>query len=280
VKLYFPSDKTIPLDPGFSKGESTPGGRFPLFEKARPERGPSEGPGEILDNRGCQSPLAARRALLQGAQILHDAGIETSHLDAEVLLRHALKIERSQLYASLDSPLDRHQLQLFRQLITRRAGREPVAYITGHKEFWSLDFVVTRDVLIPRPETETVVDIALRKLGRAGKQDAWQALDLGTGSGVLAVCLAKECAGMQMTAIDIYTSVLAVAQLNSERQGVANRIQFLRGDLFEPLSRSNFHLIVANPPYVRRRELATLSPDVREWEPMVALDGGVDGLYF
>ena len=224
--------------------------------------------------------MAARRALLQGAQILHDAGIETSHLDAEVLLRHVLKMERAQLYAGMDFPLDPHQMQQFQQLIARRAGREPVAYIIGHKEFWSLDFVVTPDVLIPRPETEMVVEIAVRHLGRAGKEDGRQALDLGTGSGVLAICLAKECACMQITAVDVSPCALAVAQLNSERHNVANRVQFLPGDLFEPVSRDTFHLIVANPPYVRRQELATLAPDIREWEPMIALDGGLDGLDF
>lgn len=224
--------------------------------------------------------MTGRRALLHGARILLDVGIETSQLDAEVLLRHALSAEQWQLYANMDSPLDARQIQNFQQLIARRAGREPVAYITGHKEFWSLDFVVTRDVLIPRPETELVVEIALRHLRRNGNQEGWKALDLGTGSGVLAVCLAKECAGMQITAVDVSSPTLAVAQLNSERHRVIDRIQFLRGNLFAPVSSDEFHLIVANPPYVRRRELAMLAPEIREWEPMTALDGGLDGLDF
>jgi release factor glutamine methyltransferase len=275
VKSYFPSAKTIPVDPTFSKDELT------AFVEAC--HGPSRQacPEFNRRERPAESPLNVRQALLHAAQVLRDADIETSHLDAEVLLQHVLGLGRSELYTLMDSPLiDASKRRHFWRLIERRAAQEPVAYITGRKEFWSLDFVVTRDVLIPRPETEFVVDIALRHLGRAGKQEAGSGLDLGTGSGVLAVCLAKECAGMRMTAIDISYPALAVAQDNSQRHGVADRIQFLCGDLFQPLSRGDYRLIVANPPYVRRPELTALPADIRKWEPMIALDGGVDGLEF
>ncbi len=231
----------------------------------------------ILEKRSCQFPLTVRRALVDGAQLLLDAGVDTNQLDAEVLLRCALEVRRWELYANMDRPLDEFQSHRFRQLIARRAQHEPLAYITGQREFWSLDFFVTPDVLIPRPETELVIEIALRHL-HAGEQHNWRVLDLGTGSGVLAICLARERPGATVTAVDLSSSALAVAQSNSERHGVGGMIQFLKGDLFGPVSRDDFQLIVANPPYVRTQELATVAPEIREWEPLIALDGGIDGL--
>ena len=223
-----------------------------------------------------------RDALLHGARVLLEAGIENGRLDAEVLLRHVLKVEPSELYINMDSPLDHGRKQQFRELLAQRARLKPVAYITGRKEFWSLDFIVTPDVLIPRPATEVVVEIALQQLRRSGQQHLLKGLDLGTGSGAIAICLAKECAGIEIKAVDISSRALAVARLNSERHGLAKRIQFLRGDLFEPVAgeEESFDLIVSNPPYVRKGELPTIAPGVREWEPMLALDGGVDGLDF
>lgn len=229
----------------------------------------------IAGSTTCQFPLTVRRALLHGAESLLGAGIDTHQLDAEILLRCALNVRQWELYANMECPLDPGQSQRFQQLIARRAAHEPIAYITGHKEFWSLDFVVTTDVLIPRPETETVVEIALRHSRSGGEQ---RAIDLGTGSGVLAICLAKECPGMTVSAVDVSSDALAVAQLNSTRHGVASTLDFLNGDLFEPIFRYDFNLIVANPPYVRSQDLATLAPEIRQWEPVIALDGGIDGL--
>jgi release factor glutamine methyltransferase len=162
-------------------------------------------------------------------------------------------------------------------LLLRRARQEPVAYITGRKEFWSLDFVVTPDVLIPRPETELVVEVALEHAKRCSGKSQLQILDLGTGSGAIAISLAKELPQAKMAVVDVSAAALQVARRNSERHGVENRIHFLGGDLFEYVG-GEFDLIVSNPPYVRRGELSSLTAEIRDWEPLTALDGGKDGL--
>lgn len=227
-------------------------------------------------------PLTSRRALVHGIRILRDAGVESAQTDAEVLLRHVLKIDRAELYSHLDAPLGAERERQFQELLLRRARREPVAYITGQKEFWSLDFWVTPDVLIPRPETELVVEIALECLRTVPQISSTKILDLGTGSGAIAVCLAKDYAQAEILAVDISSRALDVARLNSERHGVTNRVRFLCGNLFAPIAapKEKFALIVSNPPYVRGADLAALAPDVRDWEPMIALDGGADGLDF
>lgn len=223
---------------------------------------------------------AVRSALLEGAEFLLAAGIESARLDAEVLLRHVLGMEQAELLLSFDTGLGVSDERRFRELLLRRARREPVAYITGRKEFWSLDFVVTSDVLVPRPETELLVEVALENLRQLAGNSAPRVLDLGTGSGAIAICLAKACPEARIWAVDISFAALAVARLNGERHGVGSRIRFLQGDFLEPLAseRRSFDLIVSNPPYVRSRELSTLAPEIGEWEPMMALDGGLDGL--
>lgn len=226
-----------------------------------------------------ENSLSIREALSWGAQALLQAGIENARLDAEVLLRHALGMEREQLYMNTEAPISAGQETNFRELVRRRSRREPVAYITGHKEFWSLDFVMTPAVLIPRPETELLVEVALQHV-RKPPGSSIQILELGTGSGAIAVCLAKEKAAAEIVAVDISPIGLDVARVNAGRHGVADRIRFLSGDLFAPLKplRETFNLIVANPPYVRTSELSTLAPEISNWEPMTALDGGADGI--
>ena len=171
----------------------------------------------------------------------------------------------------------------FEALLLRRLAREPVAYITGTQEFWSLDFVVTPDVLIPRPDTERLVEVALLCAATipAGKP-LWIA-DLCTGSGAVAISLASELPSAQVCAMDISPAALAIARGNAEAHQVAARMQFFTGDLFEALAPGaavRFDLVVSNPPYVRRAEIVALAPEVSRWEPRVALDGGVDGLDF
>ena len=227
-----------------------------------------------------ENPLSIRSAALWGAQLLRQAGLENSQLDAEVLLRHVLEIEKEQLYMNGDAAISGGQQAEFRELLLRRSRREPVAYITGHKEFWSLDFVVTPAVLIPRPETELLVEVALQYLKSLAHGSPVKVLDIGTGSGAVSVCLAKEYVAMQIIAVDVSPVALDVANVNARRHALANQIRFLSGDLFAPIKplRQTFDLIVSNPPYIRTGELPRLAPEIHKWEPPIALDGGMDGL--
>jgi release factor glutamine methyltransferase len=225
--------------------------------------------------------LMLRSALLRGAGFLRDAGIDSAQIDAEVLLRHVLGIEKAQLYSALDEPLRTGHRRRFQEMLERRMRREPVAYITGRKEFWSLDFVVTPEVLIPRPETELLVEVALHRLKGTPSRTP-KILDLGTGSGILAVCLAKERLEANVLAVDIASPALEVARINARRHGVSEGIDLIHGDLFAALGAEKrlFDLIVANPPYIRTGELSLLAPEIRQWEPMTALDGGPDGMEY
>jgi release factor glutamine methyltransferase len=222
-------------------------------------------------------PKSLNDALLEGARRLRVAGIQSARLDAEVLLSQLLGMPKAELYLNLDGPLELADETRFRELLLRRARQEPVAYITGQKEFWSLDFCVTPDVLIPRPETELVVEVALEDAKRCRGKSQLRVLDLGTGSGVIAIALAKELPQAKMTAVEISNAAVRVARQNSERYSVENRIHFVGGDWFEYVG-GTFDFIVSNPPYVRRGELSSLSAEIRGWEPLTALDGGTDGL--
>jgi release factor glutamine methyltransferase len=238
-----------------------------------------------IDMRADSGPFTVRRALRQATASLSDAGTESARLDAELLLAEALGLDRSKLYLHYEAPLEARAEERFRSLLARRrVDGEPVAYITGRREFWSLDFLVTPAVLVPRPETEMLVEIAVG-LFEAESQISdrkFQILDLGTGSGAIAVALAKEIVGSEIWATDISPGALEVARANARRHGVEEKIQFLHGDLFEAVSNRPefFDLIVSNPPYVRSDEIETLARDVRDFEPRVALDGGADGLEF
>jgi len=221
-----------------------------------------------------------RRVLMDSTQFLRDAGIESARLDAEVLLGHALDKEKADIYLGMESTLNDSDEKIFRELLTRRAKGEPVAYITGHKEFWSLDFVVTPDVLIPRPETELVVELTLEVAIMATTKAPLKILDIGTGSGVIAIALAKELPAAEIWAVDVSAAALNIAEINAQRHGVAERIKLLDGDLFDPFTElgHRFDVIVSNPPYVLSKEIANLGREVRDWEPKMALDGGPDGL--
>jgi len=221
-----------------------------------------------------------RLALTDGTQFLSAVGIENARLDAEVLLGQVLDIEKAEIYLNFDSVLNIENERRFRELLRRRAKREPIAYITGRKEFWSLDFAVTPDVLIPRPETELLVELVLQRATMTSRESPLKILDIGTGSGAIAVSLAKELPQAEIWAVDVSAAALNIAGINSRQYGVASRIQFLQGDVFGPVSGLGliFDVIVSNPPYVRSRELADLAPEIRHWEPTTALDGGPDGL--
>ena len=216
-------------------------------------------------------------------------GVESARLDAELLLAEALGLSRVELYTNHDRPLGDGEVDRFRVLLRRRAAREPVAYITGRREFWSLDFAVDRRVLIPRPETELLVDIACRALRgelasgngdrREGCCDAQRVLEIGTGSGAVAVALALEVPSAYIVASDCSASALEIAPLNARTHGVADRVSFVQHDAFEGLDADPpFDLVLSNPPYCKEHERAELEPEVREWEPPGALFAGHDGM--
>jgi release factor glutamine methyltransferase len=203
--------------------------------------------------------------------------IDNPRLDAELLLARALGCERIRLYTHFDQPLSDDERTRYRELVKRRAAYEPVAYILGEREFFARTFLVSKAVLIPRPETEHLVEEALGWAERTGRT-APRVLDVGTGSGCLAVSLACEWPDAQVVAVDISEDALAVARANAEKHGVAGRVELRRGDLFATVGGERFDVVVSNPPYVETAARARLMPDVRDWEPAVALFAGSDGL--
>lgn len=203
-----------------------------------------------------------------------ERGIESARLDAEVLLAHALACERLRLYVEHDRPVGEAERARFRELVRARAReRVPVAQLVGQREFWSLPLRVTRDVLVPRPETETLVQVALEAFPERDAE--LRILDVGTGSGAVALALARERSKARVVATDVSAAALAVAGENAAALGLADRVSLLEGPLFEPV-RGSFHIVVSNPPYVARREAASLAPELRH-EPELALFGGADG---
>jgi release factor glutamine methyltransferase len=201
-------------------------------------------------------------------------GLASARLDAELLAAHAFGMSRIELYAHFDRPLAASELATYRDLVSRRLAGEPVAYLCGHKEFWSLDLLVDPRVLIPRPDSETLVEEALDRL--AGSGAGLRIADVGTGSGALALALAKQRPEAQVFASDISLDALAVARANAERLGLA--VTFVQGDLHQPLlPASPFDLMVANLPYIPSADIDGLAAEVRS-EPLLALDGGADGL--
>jgi len=199
----------------------------------------------------------------------------TPALDAELLLAHALGRKRAWLHAWPEAQLTAPDLEAFEELVTRRAVGEPVAYLLGEREFWSLGLEVTPDVLIPRPETEGLVEAALAHL-RAHAVTEPAILDVGTGSGCVALALAHERPDARVTALDASGPALAVARRNAERLGLLN-VEFVLGEWFLPLGARRFDVIVSNPPYVPSEDPHLRAGDVR-FEPVTALDGGSDGL--
>jgi release factor glutamine methyltransferase len=206
-------------------------------------------------------------------------GIESARLDADLLVAHALKQKRIALYLDLDRPLMDAELSEVRRLVERRRKFEPIAYILGEREFYGRSFEVTNSVLIPRPDTETLVEEALRVV----KKDAppGRLLDLCTGSGAVVLTLAAELPERELVATDISAEALAVAGRNAQRLGLDARVTFRQGDLFAALpDGERFAAITVNPPYIGSDELAGLAPDVRDHEPRLALDAGSDALSF
>lgn len=202
---------------------------------------------------------------------LTEKGVENARREAEWLLCEATGLDRIGLYLNFDKPLQDDELAAYRSMVARRGKREPLQHILGNQEFDGREFVVTKDVLIPRYDTETLLEEAVRQAPQART-----VLDIGTGSGCIAISLAHRLPQAQITAVDLSPDALAIARLNAERNNAA--VEFLLGSFFQPVTGRRFDLIVSNPPYITRADLDTLQPEVRDFEPRLALDGGVDGL--
>jgi release factor glutamine methyltransferase len=227
--------------------------------------------------------VTSDEALRWGTTYLQACGVESARLDAEVLLAHCLRWERAALYRERGYLLTADEHARFHGCVVRRGAHEPIAYLTGVREFWSLPFAVQPGVLIPRPDTEWVVEVALRYAPQVLRQHSpCRVLDIGTGSGNIAVAVAVGLEATEVTAIDISSKALAVAQINAQSCQVADRVHYLCGDLLSPLHPRHgcFDLLLSNPPYIAAEELPALPVTVRCYEPREALDGGSDGLLF
>ena len=211
---------------------------------------------------------------------LNRAGIDFPRMEAEVLFAGALKLCREEIYRRPERILSESEKTILRNFVARRVLREPVAHILERKEFWSLDFKITPDVLIPRPETETLVETLLSLNSKNPDELPLRLLEIGTGSGAIAVVAAKEISNCRVTATDYFLEALAVARLNAKKHGVSDKINFLQSDIFSELPIALYDCIVSNPPYIQTSRLNDLMPDVLDFEPRGALDGGYDGLDF
>lgn len=221
--------------------------------------------------------MNVREALREGARLLREAGSDEAELEADLLLRHVLGVDRARLYQSLNQSLPRRAENAYRRAIQRRLAGEPAPYITRRKEFFGREFEVSPAAIIPRPETETLIEHVLcfareRLAGRAV-----HIVDVGVGCGAIAVTLAHELPQAIVTAVDISKRALALARRNAERHGVDKRIAFLRGDLLAPVT-TPVEVIVANLPYVTTPDWERLPPEIRMHEPRRGVDGGPDGL--
>jgi len=215
---------------------------------------------------------------------LKDHRIENPRLNAELLLAHSLNLSREGLYVRLQGQVKREEQETLKKLIRRRISGEPLQYLLGHQEFWSIDFKVDGRVLIPRPETELLVEQALSILSETPHKRTPSVLDIGTGSGAIAISLAKEVRDIFLVATDISKEGLVLAKENARSLGVLQQIEFVNGDLFAPFRLLKgvepFDLILSNPPYIASLDIDALAREVKDYEPVIALNGGQDGLAF
>ena len=203
--------------------------------------------------------------------------IQSARLDAEVLLSHVLRQERIYLYVHFDEPMEQNELSKFREYVKKRAQHVPIAYIIGEREFMGLPFKVTKDTLIPRPDTEILVENVLNNVDRDKEIEI---VDIGTGSGAIILSLLVNLPKAQGKTVDISSKAIEVAKENAVNLQVNDRCEFFVGDLFAPLNGSKFDLIVSNPPYIPQKDIVTLEDDVKEYEPVSALTDGGDGLSY
>jgi release factor glutamine methyltransferase len=218
-------------------------------------------------------------AIQKSADFLGKKNVESPRLQTELLLAHLFKMPRMKLYLNFERPLTPTETDTFRELIKRRGQREPLQHITGSTSFCGFEITVNRHALVPRPETELLAELGWNFLSTLNSQSI--ALDFGTGTGCIAIALAAKCPDAKMTAIDISADALALAKQNATTNKVVERIEFLQGDGFAALAKvERFDLIISNPPYIPSAEIETLQPEVRDFDPRGALDGGADGLDF
>ena len=248
-----------------------------LFPAPSPRRSAGTGRGESLKMTGSE--------LLQwSTDILRDHQVENPRLNAELLFAHALNLNREGLYVRLHRAVKEKEKRGLERLIQRRVSGEPLQYILGHQEFWSINFKVDPRVLIPRPETELLVEQGLSILSEKTFEQNPSVLEIGTGSGAIAIALAKEMRQLFLVATDISRDALILAKVNAQAAGVQHQIGFVHGDLFGPLrplrETRPFDLILSNPPYIVRHKICTLAREVKDYEPTIALNGGKDGLAF
>lgn len=222
--------------------------------------------------------------LLWSTNYLEDYQIENPRLNAELLLARSLNLSREGLYRNLQDQRQEGEKAALERLIQRRISGEPLQYILEHQEFWSIDFKVDTRVFIPRPETELLVEQSLLILSEPQFEKRTSVLEIGTGSGAIVIALAKERKDTFLVATDISKDALILAKENAKSAGVQHQVQFVNGDLFGPFrgltKKGPFDLILSNPPYINRYEILTLAKEVRDYEPLQALDGGEDGLEF
>lgn len=227
---------------------------------------------------GLKDGASVSEAISLLAQAFHTAGIEAADVDGRLLVGHALHLDRARLIAQSDRILEAREINVISALAARRLKREPVSRILGQKEFWSIALAITPDVLVPRPETETVVEGALDFVVRGGlRMEKLRILDIGTGSGALLLALLRELPNATGTGTDISTGALKVARENAARCGLEDRCTFLVCDIAS-VAEGPFDLLVSNPPYIAHNEITSLAPEVKNYDPTVALDGGDDGL--
>ena len=225
-------------------------------------------------------PWTVLRMIRWSGEYLRDKGIDEGRLDAEHLLAETLGLSRLELYLQFDRPLTAEELKRFKPLLLRRADREPLQHVLGHATFRELELKVDARALIPRPETEVLVDEVLRWVeARLDGVESPRALDVGTGSGAIALSLALEGPFDRVVATDRSEEALELARENREAAGLEDVVELRVGSLFEPLAEGErFHVVVSNPPYIAREDVDALAPEVAEWEPEAALYGGPDGL--
>ena len=227
-------------------------------------------------------PWTVQRILEWTTGFFTRKNVDAPRLSAELLLAHVLKCPRIKLYTDYERPLGERELADYRALVQRAGEHEPIAYLTGKAYFFNLEFIVTPTVLIPRPDTETLVENVLQFCRSAAGFEAPRVLDLCTGSGCIAAAIAQQLKNATVLASDISEAAVAVARRNMEQLKLAERVSVEHGNLYEPLSRvpdpRPFDLIVANPPYIPTGQIEKLDRNVREYEPVEALDGGIDGL--
>jgi release factor glutamine methyltransferase len=216
-------------------------------------------------------------AIQKSADFLGKKGVESSRLNAELLLAHQLKMPRMKLYLNFERALTPVETDGLRELVKRRGQREPLQHITGSTSFCGCEIAVNRHALVPRPETEMLAELGWKLLG----ENKAAALDFGTGTGCIAIALAVKCPAAKISALDFSSDALVLAKQNAVANQVVERIDFFQGDGFAALpEKSQFDLVISNPPYIASAEIETLQPEVRDFDPRAALDGGTDGLDF